>query len=198
MIFDGTEWILKSGAITFLRLNVFCICQGLGKIYKGQPAGLDVLNADTLRTARSSKTCRHCSPGNVDYRSIIVKILPVKGRKKDDVTQILLLEVQGADREDEFDLPPDFWDNIKVATSQDEEAEVPKTHVLTPSEVTSLLLISVFFCMIILLEFMRLEDMKCTLFLFSVLSTGSCMVMVAAKFSRCLLSTFFLPNNTSV
>lgn len=138
--------------------------QGLGKIYKGTPAGLDVLNADTLRTARSSRTstCLHCSPGYPDYRSILVKILPVKGRKKDDVSQILLLEVQGADREDEFDLPDNFWAFIKGAGPQDDESEVPKRRVLTASEVNSLLLNFVFFCTSIHLECMSLEHMKRT------------------------------------
>jgi hypothetical protein len=174
--------------------------QGLGKIYKGTPAGLDVLNADTLRTARSSKTttCLHCSPGYPDYRSILVKILPVKGRKEYDVAEILLLEVQGADRADDFDLPDDFWAFIKGAAPQDEESEVPKRRVLTPSEVNSLLLIFVFFCMLIHLECMSLEDMKRTPYPYHYLvsrelhSDGCCKVFILSLF------TFFPHDNASV
>lgn len=83
-----------------------------------------------------------------------------KGRKKDDVSQILLLEVQGADREDEFDLPDNFWAFLQGAARQDDESVVPKRHILTPSEVDSMLLISVSFCMFFHLECMCLKDMK--------------------------------------
>lgn len=106
------------------------------KIYKGTPAGLDVLNADTLRTAEplDTNTCPYCSPGYPDYRHILVKILPVKGRKKNDVSQIILLEVQGSDKGEKFLLPHDFWSFIKGAAYPENE-EVPKSHVLSPLEV---------------------------------------------------------------
>ncbi|XP_024396746.1 DNA-directed RNA polymerase V subunit 1 [Physcomitrium patens] len=110
------------------------------KIYKGTPAGLDVLNADTLRTAEplDTNTCPYCSPGYPDYRHILVKILPVKGRKKNDVSQIILLEVQGSDKGEKFLLPHDFWSFIKGAAYPENE-EVPKSHVLSPLEALSIL-----------------------------------------------------------
>ncbi|KAG0566496.1 hypothetical protein KC19_7G068200 [Ceratodon purpureus] len=112
----------------------------LGKIFKGTPAGMDVLNADVTQTTRSSRRpCKHCSPGYPDYRSILVKILFIKGKKKDDVAQSLVLEVQGADREDEFGLPNDFWKKITGADPLDDEPAVPKRHFLSASEALKIL-----------------------------------------------------------
>lgn len=104
--------------------------QSSKKIYKGRPAGLDVLNADNLR----SKTCRHCSSANPDYRPILVKILPVKGKRIGDSSEILQLEVQEND-DDEW-LPDDFWAFLGgPAHPHDSEYKVPTKYVLSPSEV---------------------------------------------------------------
>ncbi|KAG0610214.1 hypothetical protein M758_7G047400 [Ceratodon purpureus] len=124
-------------------LQKTCLACGLPRLKKkgqGTPAGTDVLNADVTQTTTSSRRpCKHCSPGYPDYRSILVKILPVKGRKKDDVAQTLVLEVQGADREDEFRLPNDFWVNITGADPLDDEPAVPKRHFLSASEALKIL-----------------------------------------------------------
>ncbi|KAG0566264.1 hypothetical protein KC19_7G050700 [Ceratodon purpureus] len=124
-------------------LQKTCLACGLPRLKKkgqGTPAGTDVLNADVTQTTTSSRRpCKHCSPGYPDYRSILVKILPVKGRKKDDVAQTLVLEVQGADREDEFRLPNDFWENITGADPLDDEPAVPKRHFLSASEALKIL-----------------------------------------------------------
>lgn len=100
---------------------------------------MDVLNADNLRSSKTS-ACSHCSPGNPDYRPILVKILPVKGRKIGDSSEILQLEVQ--DDEDDVWLPHDFWAFLGgPARSEDNEVKVPTKHVLSPSEVNLFLLI---------------------------------------------------------
>jgi len=109
------------------------------KIYKGRPAGLDVLNADNHRSSKKS-ACLHCSPGNPEYRPILVKILPAKGRKLGDSSEILQLEV--LDNEDDVWLPDDFWAFLGgPARSQDNEIKVPTKHVLSPSEVNLFLLL---------------------------------------------------------
>lgn len=86
-----------------------------------------------------------------------MKILPVKGRKIGDSSEILQLEVQ--DNEDDVWLPGDFWAFLGgPARLQDDENKVPTKHVLSPSEVNLfLLIISMSFCTIIHLECMCFE-----------------------------------------
>jgi hypothetical protein len=121
---------------------------------------LDVLDADSLKPSTSSK-CKHCSPDCPDYRPILVKILPVKGRKNDRY-EILRLEVQPSKKEEYGLLPGDFWDFLgRPAYPKDKDPKVPIKHDLSPAEVNFFFLISsTFLCTVVYLECMRLKDMK--------------------------------------
>lgn len=109
-----------------------------------------MLYADTIETALPTKssTCPHCSAGNPEYPPISVKIMPVKGRKKDDVSQILQMEIELSEKRP-FDLAYDFWAFIEGATKEYEiDAEVPHKRILLPSEVHSFCkLLNEIFCM---------------------------------------------------
>lgn len=103
-----------------------------GKIYKGRPKGLDVLDAPRRR---KSAACPYCTPGDAKCRPITVKILPVKGRKLGDSSETIQLEIQ--DNDDDVWLPGDFWSFLGgPSRNYDEEARVPKKHILSPSEVS--------------------------------------------------------------
>lgn len=109
------------------------------KICKGSPAGLDVLSADILRQVEFPKksTCVHCSPAYPDYKPILVKILPVKGRKKNDISQILMLEAQIPEKQKDNELPLDYWAFLQSAPARHQHYyKVPKQHYLLPSEVS--------------------------------------------------------------
>ena len=133
-------------------------------MYKGRPAGFDVLDPDTLQTATSagSSGCKHCSPMYPDYRPINVKVLPMKGRKQDDKFEIVVLEVEASKKKEDDWLPDDFWAFLDgKALHKDRDAKVPLKRVLSPSEVNSLLINSVFFSPSIYLECMHLQNMIC-------------------------------------
>lgn len=105
-----------------------------GKTYKGRHTGLDDLDAPRQR---KSKACPYCTPGDAKCRPITVKILPVKGRKLGDSSETIQLEIQ--DNDDDVWLPGDFWSFLGgPSRNHDEEARVPKKHILSPSEVNSI------------------------------------------------------------
>ncbi|KAG0558779.1 hypothetical protein KC19_10G053800 [Ceratodon purpureus] len=112
------------------------------KMYKGRPAGFDVLDPDTLQTATSagSSGCKHCSPMYPDYRPINVKVLPMKGRKQDDKFEIVVLEVEASKKKEDDWLPDDFWAFLDgKALHKDRDAKVPLKRVLSPSEALTIL-----------------------------------------------------------
>uniref|UniRef100_A0A7I4B1E4 DNA-directed RNA polymerase subunit n=1 Tax=Physcomitrium patens TaxID=3218 RepID=A0A7I4B1E4_PHYPA len=127
--------LLKSGSSKNFGRNPVKIC-------KGSPAGLDVLSADILRQVEFPKksTCVHCSPAYPDYKPILVKILPVKGRKKNDISQILMLEAQIPEKQKDNELPLDYWAFLQSAPARHQHYyKVPKQHYLLPSEALAIL-----------------------------------------------------------
>ncbi|KAG0604132.1 hypothetical protein M758_10G148000 [Ceratodon purpureus] len=134
------------GAGKYVRLTSL-LTENPGKIsekmYKGRPAGFDVLDPDTLQTATSagSSGCKHCSPMYPEYyRPINVKVLPMKERKKDDKFEIVVLEVEASKKEEDDWLPDDFWAFLDgKALHKDRDAKVPLKRVLSPSEALTIL-----------------------------------------------------------
>lgn len=89
----------------------------------GIPAGVDVLYSDYRK-------CRHCSSSDPDYPPITVKIQTVKGKRKDDEAQILMMEI---DNDQDKVVAPDFWAFVDGA--YDEDMEPPRNKILLPFQV---------------------------------------------------------------
>ena len=131
----------------FLMHCVICGCMGgVWAIFKFSLSfGLMLLN-----TAFMSTVCRLIweyqqewmfsirTIGNVgiapssdpDYPPITVKIHTVKGKRKDDEAQILMMEI---DNDQDKVVAPDFW--AFVDGSYDEDIEPPRNKILLPFQV---------------------------------------------------------------